>query len=271
MPMVIAMSRVWRVSVVAVAHGHRRGHISVHRHCGVMRPRAGARDAHPSAAVFWARLQRDPGDRDDHPEAEKSRQNTLCRRPPHAEQSMDRPGQDQSPETQRAPRASNVPVSGPASSLRVARSPQPVLASLSCVCANCSYGSWRWLSRWSNSLDRPPRRWPMRSSKRRVTGRARPRTSKRMAVPSVRASTPMIARSASISRRRSASRQHPLQPLHCPLRPSGRLSPNSSAMRLPHSARSRILAGHRFSSSRTAFRARRSCDGARPLSLTGAS
>ncbi len=90
MPMVIAMSRARQMSVVAVAHWHCRGHISVRRHCGVMRARAGACDAHPAAAVFWTRLQRDPGDRDDHPEPEKSRQDTLCRRPPHCQQSMDR-------------------------------------------------------------------------------------------------------------------------------------------------------------------------------------
>ena len=271
MPMVTAMSRTGRVCVVPVAHWHRRGHISVHRHGGVMRARAGARAAHPAAAVFWARLQRDPGDRDDHPEPEKSRQETLCQRPPHGPQSMDTPGQDQRPETPRAPHASKVPGSDPAFSLRVAGSPQPVLGSISCVCAKCNCGSWRWLSRWSNSLDRPPRRWPMRSSKRRATARMPPRTSKRTGDRSAPGFMPTIARSANTSRRRLASRPLHLRSRRFRSRPSGRLSPNSSAMRLPHSARSRILAGHRFSSSRTAFRARRSCDGARPLSLIGAS
>ena len=186
-------------------------------------------------------------------------------------QSIDMPGQGQGPETPRAPHASKVPVSDPASSLRVAGSPQPVLASNSCVCAKCNCGSWRWLSRWSNSLDRPPRRWPMRSSKRRATARMPPRTSRRTGGRSAPGFMPAIARSANTSRPRSASRHRRPVPLPCPLRPSGRLSPNSSAMRLPHWAHSRILAGHRFSSSRTAFRARRSCDGARPHSLIGAS
>jgi hypothetical protein len=270
MPMVTAMSRAWRLRVVAVAHWHRRGHISVHRHGGVMRATAGARAAHPAATVFWTRLQRDPGDRDDHPEPKKSRQDTLCRRPPHGQQSMDRPGQDQRPETPRALHASKVPVSDPASSLRVAGSPQPVLASISCVCAKCNCGSWRWLSRWSNSSDRPQRRWPMHSSKRQATVRMPPRTSKRTGGRSAPGFMPAIARSANTSRPRSTRRHRRLRALRCPLRPSGRLSPNSSAMRPPHSARARILAGHRFSSSRTAFRARRSCDGARPLSLIGA-
>ena len=271
MPMVTAMSRALRVCVVPVAHWHRRGQISVHRHRRVMRACAGARAAHPAAAVFWTRLQRDPGDRDDHPKPEKSRQDTLCRRPPHGEQSMDRPGQGQRPETPRAPHASKVPVCDPARSLRVAGSPQPVLASISCVCAKCNCGSWRWLSRWSSSLDRPPRRWPTRSSKRRATVRMPPRTSKRTGGRSAPGFMPTIARSANTSRPRSTSRHRLPRSLRCPLRPPGRLSPNSSAMRRPHSARSRILAGHRFSSSRTAFRARRSRDGARPLSLIGAS
>jgi hypothetical protein len=175
------------------------------------------------------------------------------------------------PETPRAPRASKVPVSDPASALRVAGSPQPVLASISCVCAKCNCGSSRWLSRWFNSLDRPPRRWPMRSSKRRATARMPPRTSRRTGDRSAPGFMPAIARSANTSRPRSASRHRRPPARRCPLRPSGRLSPNSSATRLPHSARSRILAGHRFSSSRTAFRARRSSDGARPHSLIGAS
>jgi len=254
MTMMVTVSGALSIRAVsAMAGGHRIGHRTTHRLRGIVAIHVCSRHpTEPPAAVLRARLQRDAGDRSDHPEPEESGKKPVCQGPPHGRQSMRTLRKRQA--TGNLYGASCVErrrpcVRGGIAAGKIAPTGIP---STSCGCANCICGSWRWLSRWSNSPDRQQRRWPMRSSRPPATVRMQPRTSRRTAGPSAHEFMLTTVRFASTLPPRSASRRRRPLAHRCPSRPSGRLSPSCSATRLPHSARFHIRADLRISSSRTA-------------------